>query len=158
MTFSITRRGLAGIAAGAGMDAGFLVKSAQADTLDETLKNNVIRVGINPNSPPFSSRDSSGAWVGFDIDVANLEPAHGVAEGLSGDRVLDPHLFEQQQVGGQLQAVGHAMVEFAALRAPVAWSPMALGEGLADRILTCWIPHARLRTLGPPNAVPAFNH
>ena len=72
MTFSISRRGLAGIAAGASTAAGFLVKSAEADTLDETLKNNVIRVGINPNSPPFSSRDSSGAWVGFDIDIANL--------------------------------------------------------------------------------------
>ena len=72
MTFSISRRGLAGIAAGASTAAGFLVKSAEADTLDETLKNNVIRVGINPNSPPFSSRDSSGNWVGFDIAIANL--------------------------------------------------------------------------------------
>src|SRR5690242_20963760 len=24
------------------------------------------------SSPPFSSRDSSGAWVGFDVDIANL--------------------------------------------------------------------------------------
>lgn len=72
MTFSISRRGLAGIAAGATTLAGFVVKSAEADTLDETLKNNVLRVGINPNSPPFSSRDSTGAWVGFDVAIANI--------------------------------------------------------------------------------------
>jgi len=72
MTFSISRRGLAGIAAGASAATGFIVRSAEADTLDETLKNNVLRVGINPNSPPFSSRDSAGAWVGFDVDIANL--------------------------------------------------------------------------------------
>ena len=28
--------------------AGFVISSAQADTLDETLKNNVLRVGIHP--------------------------------------------------------------------------------------------------------------
>ncbi len=61
MTFSISRRGLAGIGHRRRHPAaGFLVKSAQADTLEETLKNNVLRVGINPNSPPFSSRNVRG--------------------------------------------------------------------------------------------------
>ena len=60
MVMNISRRGLAGFAASA-TAAGFLIPSAEADTLDETLKNNVLRVGINPNSPPFSARDASRA-------------------------------------------------------------------------------------------------
>ena len=59
MAFTVSRRGLAGFAAGA-TTAGFVISSAQADTLDETLKNNVLRVGIHPNSPPFSSRSAAG--------------------------------------------------------------------------------------------------
>ena len=31
----------------------------------------MIRIGINPNFPPSSSRDASGNWVGFDIDIGN---------------------------------------------------------------------------------------
>ncbi len=69
MAFTVSRRGLAGFAAGA-TTAGFVISSAQADTLDETLKNNVLRVGIHPNSPPFSSRASSGDYEGFDVAVA----------------------------------------------------------------------------------------
>ena len=71
MTFTVSRRGLAGIAAAGATAAGFVISSAQADTLDETLKNNVLRVGIHPNSPPFSSRNAAGDCEGFDVDVAN---------------------------------------------------------------------------------------
>ena len=31
----------------------------------------VIRIGINPNFPPMSSRNASGEWEGFDIDIGN---------------------------------------------------------------------------------------
>ena len=54
-----------------GVTAASFISSAEAKTMDDIIKDNVLRVGINPNSPPFSSRDSSGAWKGFDIDVAN---------------------------------------------------------------------------------------
>jgi polar amino acid transport system substrate-binding protein len=71
MAFTVSRRGLAGFAAAGATTVGFGISSAQADTLDETLKNNVLRVGIHPNSPPFSSRGSSGAYEGFDVAIAN---------------------------------------------------------------------------------------
>jgi polar amino acid transport system substrate-binding protein len=71
MVMNISRRGLAGFAASA-TAAGFLIPSAEADTLDETLKNNVLRVGINPNSPPFSARNASGDFAGFDVAIGNL--------------------------------------------------------------------------------------
>jgi polar amino acid transport system substrate-binding protein len=70
MGFTVSRRGLAGIAAGVTSAAAFLVPSARADTLDETLKANKLRVGIHPNSPPFSSRNSAGEFEGFDVSVA----------------------------------------------------------------------------------------
>lgn len=69
MTITVTRRGLAGLGAGA-TAAGFVISSAQADTLEETLTNNVLRVGIHPNSPPFSSRNAAGDFEGFDVAVA----------------------------------------------------------------------------------------
>jgi polar amino acid transport system substrate-binding protein len=69
MTITVTRRGLAGLGAGA-TAAGFVISSAQADTLDETLSKNVLRVGIHPNSPPFSSRNAAGEFEGFDVNVA----------------------------------------------------------------------------------------
>jgi polar amino acid transport system substrate-binding protein len=71
MTLKISRRGLGAGALTAGVTATGLVGSAQAKTMDDIIKDGVLRVGINPNSPPFSSRDSSGAWQGFDIVVAN---------------------------------------------------------------------------------------
>jgi polar amino acid transport system substrate-binding protein len=70
MTFSISRRALGRGAVTTGVAAGFIT-SAEAKTLDEIIKDGVLRVGINPNSPPFSSRDASGNWQGFDIAVAN---------------------------------------------------------------------------------------
>ncbi len=44
---------------------------AHAKSLDGILKDGVIRIGINPNFPPMSSRNASGEWEGFDIDVGN---------------------------------------------------------------------------------------
>lgn len=69
MTLTVTRRGLAGLGAGA-TAAGFVISSAEADTLEETLANNVLRVGIHPNSPPFSSRNAAGDFEGFDVAIA----------------------------------------------------------------------------------------
>jgi polar amino acid transport system substrate-binding protein len=43
----------------------------QAKSLDDIIKDGVIRIGINPNFPPNSSRGSGGDWEGFDIDIGN---------------------------------------------------------------------------------------
>ena len=69
MSFKINRRLLAGLTSV--VTAGFLVSEAKAKTMDDVIKDGVLRVGIHPNSPPFSMRDSSGVFVGFDVDVAN---------------------------------------------------------------------------------------
>jgi polar amino acid transport system substrate-binding protein len=42
---------------------------AEARSLDDIVKQGVIRVGINPNFPPNSSRNAKGEWEGFDIDI-----------------------------------------------------------------------------------------
>src|ERR1043165_2602303 len=68
MGMKITRRGLAGIAAGASSIG--LIGTAQAESLDDIIKNNVLRVGINPNSPPFSARNAAGEFEGFDVAIA----------------------------------------------------------------------------------------
>ena len=69
MSFKINRRSLAGLTSV--VTAGFLVSEAKAKTMDDVIKDGVLRVGIHPNSPPFSMRDSGGNFVGFDVDVAN---------------------------------------------------------------------------------------
>lgn len=51
--------------------------AAEARSLDEILSEGVLRVGINPNFPNMSTRDDSGNWVGFDIDIGAA-----LAEGL----------------------------------------------------------------------------
>jgi polar amino acid transport system substrate-binding protein len=45
------------------------VPAVEAKSLDDIIKAGVIRVGINPNFPPMSSRGSDGNWQGFDIDI-----------------------------------------------------------------------------------------
>jgi len=49
--------------------------SAQAQngqsTLDQVRENGVVRVGIRFDNPPLSYIDDDGAWVGFDVDLAN---------------------------------------------------------------------------------------
>jgi polar amino acid transport system substrate-binding protein len=51
------------------MAAGFLVSSASAKVLDDIITAGVLRIGINPNSPPFSQRSASGDFEGFDITI-----------------------------------------------------------------------------------------
>jgi polar amino acid transport system substrate-binding protein len=50
---------------------GTMLDVAQARSLDDIVKQGVIRIGINPNFPPNSSRGANGAWEGFDIDIGN---------------------------------------------------------------------------------------
>jgi len=45
--------------------------TAQAKSLDDIIKDGTIRIGINPNFPPMSSRGGDGNWQGFDIDAGN---------------------------------------------------------------------------------------
>jgi len=45
--------------------------AVQAKSLDDIIKAGLIRIGINPNFPPMSSRGSDGNWQGFDIDIGN---------------------------------------------------------------------------------------
>jgi polar amino acid transport system substrate-binding protein len=47
------------------------LSTAQARSLDDIIKDGTIRIGINPNFPPMSSRGSDGNWQGFDIDIGN---------------------------------------------------------------------------------------
>jgi len=53
----------------AALAASFTV--VQAKSLDDIIKDGVIRIGINPNFPPNSARGAGGDWEGFDIDVGN---------------------------------------------------------------------------------------
>ncbi len=53
----------------AALAASFTV--VEAKSLDDIIKDGVIRIGINPNFPPNSSRGAGGDWEGFDIDVGN---------------------------------------------------------------------------------------
>jgi len=48
-----------------------MVGLAEAKSLDDIIKEGVIRIGINPNFPPMSSRNAAGDWEGFDIDIGN---------------------------------------------------------------------------------------
>ena len=76
MGYTINRRAFAGLTSL--LPAGFLISEAQARPMDDIIKKGVLRVGIHPNSPPFSARDASGAFIGFDIDVANRMADYGV--------------------------------------------------------------------------------
>jgi polar amino acid transport system substrate-binding protein len=61
------------IAAAAIATASFfgLTGTGEAKSLDDILKDGVIRIGINPNFIPNSSRNAAGEWEGFDIDIGN---------------------------------------------------------------------------------------
>jgi polar amino acid transport system substrate-binding protein len=43
----------------------------EAKSLDDIIKAGAIRIGINPNFPPNSSRGADGNWQGFDIDIGD---------------------------------------------------------------------------------------
>ena len=61
---SLMMAALAGLAA-AGLSAG----PVAAKSLDDILSEGKIRIGINPNFPNMSVRNSAGEWEGFDIEV-----------------------------------------------------------------------------------------
>lgn len=44
---------------------------AQAKSLDDIIKDGVIRIGVNPNFIPMSSPGADNQFQGFDIDVGN---------------------------------------------------------------------------------------
>jgi polar amino acid transport system substrate-binding protein len=48
-----------------------LAPMVSAKSLDDIIKAGVIRIGINPNFPPNSTRGSDGNWQGFDIDIGD---------------------------------------------------------------------------------------
>lgn len=70
MVFKVSRRSLGAAIGGSAVAAG-LITSAKAKSMDDVIKEGVLRVGIHPNSPPFSARDAAGAWTGFDVTIAN---------------------------------------------------------------------------------------
>lgn len=66
--------GIAGLAI-----AAATVTTVQARSLDDILADGKIRIGINPNFPNMSVRNSDGEWEGFDIEIGNaLADAIGV--------------------------------------------------------------------------------
>ncbi len=48
-----------------------MVGVVEARSLDDIIKEGTIRIGINPNFPPMSSRNAAGDWEGFDIEIGN---------------------------------------------------------------------------------------
>ena len=52
-----------------GRGVGFFVSPANAKSLDDIVKDGSLRIGINPNSPPFSQRSASGDFEGFDVTI-----------------------------------------------------------------------------------------
>ena len=46
--------------------------TSDARSLDEIIKSGKVRIGVHPNIPPLSYRDTSGKWQGFDIDLGKL--------------------------------------------------------------------------------------
>ena len=73
---------VAGLAA-----AGFIAAASAADaqTLDKIKKNGVLIVGTKADYKPFGFRDTSGAIIGFEPDLA-----HDVAERLKVKLQLEP--------------------------------------------------------------------
>ena len=67
MSVKFSRRGLGALSSL--VAAGFFVSPANAKSLDDIVKDGSLRIGINPNSPPFSQRSASGDFEGFDITI-----------------------------------------------------------------------------------------
>jgi polar amino acid transport system substrate-binding protein len=51
--------------------AALAATAVEAKSLDDILSDGRIRIGINPNFPNMSVRNSAGEWEGFDIEVGN---------------------------------------------------------------------------------------
>ncbi|HEX3216889.1 MAG TPA: transporter substrate-binding domain-containing protein [Aestuariivirgaceae bacterium] len=69
MSMKFSRRGLGALSSV--VAAGFFVSPADAKSLDDIVKDGVLRIGINPNSPPFSQRSASGDFEGFDVAIGS---------------------------------------------------------------------------------------
>lgn len=69
--------------AGAGLTAGAL--QAHANTLDEIMKQKVLRVAIDLNAPPYGMKDDALKPVGSDVETAQL-----IADGLGVKLELVP--------------------------------------------------------------------
>ena len=61
--------------------------TGDARDLDEIIKSGVVKIGVNPNLPPLSSRNTKGEWEGFDIDIGKLWPEAGGGGGVRAHRV-----------------------------------------------------------------------
>lgn len=67
---------------------GMLLSACSGDeaaqsTHDRVLKEGVVKIGVRNDNPPMSFVDDSGAWVGFDVDLA-----HAMAEQLGVEAEL----------------------------------------------------------------------
>ncbi len=60
-------------------------ESGAASTLDTVRETGQVRVGVRNDNPPMSFIDGAGAWIGFDIDLANA-----MADQLRSELVLVP--------------------------------------------------------------------
>jgi polar amino acid transport system substrate-binding protein len=61
---------LAGVLVALALGCGPAAGPAQRSTLDEILRQGVLRVGMNPGYKPFETKNASGQWEGFDVDLA----------------------------------------------------------------------------------------
>jgi len=57
------------------MICGLLLAACQgsennASTYNQVLENGVMRIGVRNDNPPMSFVDGDGAWIGFDVDLA----------------------------------------------------------------------------------------
>lgn len=57
------------------LSAAMVVSSAVAGTLEDVQKKGVLTCGISEGVPGFSIPDSTGHWVGFDVDMARAVAA-----------------------------------------------------------------------------------
>ena len=46
--------------------------AADARSLDDIISSGTVNIGVHPNIPPLSFRDSSGEWQGWDIEMGRL--------------------------------------------------------------------------------------
>ena len=46
--------------------------TSDARSLDEIISSGKVRIGVHPNIPPLSYRDTAGVWQGFDVDLGKL--------------------------------------------------------------------------------------
>ncbi len=66
---------LSKVAISALLAASTLALSANAGTLQDTLKQGYLKCGINTGLPGFAEADSSGKWHGLDVDICRAVAA-----------------------------------------------------------------------------------